>query len=83
MMTRICCQIPQINADIKNKNFMYALQFFSKSADHYKPWIRSEKKRWWAPAQFDRGYEPLLKRKGTYVYTKEGTVESPLQIQEV
>jgi hypothetical protein len=26
-----------------------------------------------APAQFDRGYEPLLKREGTYVYTKEGT----------
>ncbi len=34
---------------------------------------RSYKKRRWAPAQFDRGYEPLLKREGAYVYTKEGT----------
>jgi hypothetical protein len=34
-----------------------------------------------SPAQFDRGYEPLIKREGTYVYTKEGTIESPLQIQ--
>ncbi len=31
----------------------------------------------WAPAQFDRGYEPLLKREVAYVYTEEGT-ESPL-----
>jgi hypothetical protein len=30
-------------------------------------------------AKFDRGYEQLLKRDGTFVYTKEGTaVESTL-----
>jgi hypothetical protein len=28
--------------------------------------------------QYDRGYEPLLKREGAYVYTKEGTIEAPL-----
>ncbi len=26
-----------------------------------------------APAQFDRGYEQLLKREGTFVYTEGGT----------
>ncbi len=28
-------------------------------------WSCSYKKRWWTPAQLDRGYEPLLKREGT------------------
>jgi hypothetical protein len=30
-------------------------------------------KKTMSPAQFDRGYEPLLKREGAYVYTKEET----------
>jgi hypothetical protein len=31
------------------------------------------KKRRSAPVQFDTGYEPLLKRVGAYMFTKEGT----------
>jgi hypothetical protein len=34
---------------------------------------RCYKKKMMSPAQFDREYEQLLKREGTFVYTKEGT----------
>ncbi len=41
----------------------------------WEPWTRGYKKDDEPNALFDRGYEPLHKREGAHVYTKEGIKE--------